>query len=344
MAADLVFAVDRERIDEQAHSAQAPHVMQPLFGPEPPEMPKPPPATEPKTSKDADAPTSATGVALGILIFVNVLVMLLCIVTMGNLGEMRTAITAIDAKVDAVDTKMSGITSVNQTCKDGFKRIEKDINTPHIPIPGMNVGQGEKIKIILAQDVDWPPYAFFASPPDGKFELAGFGNDVAHGLPTVCPHLEITTVQTKWDKCWDSGAIGVGLLDGHYHGCMTYTHTAGQRNRFLEFSNGLLKENKPAGLLVRLNPTTGKPLVSPQDNLSGKTVVDVVGWAPTADTFGIDENKCTKARFEGYTMKTPEELGVTLTGNANDDAMKALREGKADAIWYILFSLHPPAT
>jgi hypothetical protein len=94
--------------------------------------------------------------------------------------------------------------------------------------------------------------------------------------------------------------------------------------------------------------------VSPQDNLSGKTVVDVVGWgpprpvgahwAPTADTFGIVENKCTKARFEGYTMKTPKELGVTLTGNANDDAMKALREGKADAIWYILFSLHPPAT
>ena len=297
--------------------------------PVPPEMQKAamqPPATESK--KDADAPTSASTVALGILIFVNVLVMLLCIVTMGNLGEMREAIAVIEAKTSPLK---DDIKSVNDTCT----RVEADLKTPHIPIPGMNPGTGNKIKIILAQDVDWPPYAYFATPPEGDFVLAGFGNDIAHALDTVCPNLEITTVQTGWSQCWDGGKIGEGLLDGHYHGCMTYTHTVGERNRFVEFSNALLQDNKPAGLLVRLD-AAGKPLVSPQSDLSGKTIVDVVGWAPTADTLENVENKCTKTLFKGFTVKSPAELGVTESSNANDDAMKALRDGLADAIWYAL--------
>ena len=37
----------------------------------------------------------------------------------------------------------------------------------------------------------------------------------------------------------------------------------------------------------------------------GKKVVDVVGWAPTADTLALAENKCTKQRFQGYTIVQP---------------------------------------
>ena len=33
-------------------------------------------------------------------------------------------------------------------------------------------------------------------------------------------------------------------------GCMTYTHTYGARNRFMEFSRPILKDNKPAGILA----------------------------------------------------------------------------------------------
>lgn len=40
-------------------------------------------------------------------------------------------------------------------------------------------------------------------------------------------------------SCWDAGKVGQGLLDGHHHGCMTYTHTIGSRPRQLEFSNGV---------------------------------------------------------------------------------------------------------
>ena len=37
----------------------------------------------------------------------------------------------------------------------------------------------------------------------------------------------------------------------------------------------------------------------------GLKVVDVVGWAPTADTLALAENKCTKKRFTGFTMVKP---------------------------------------
>ena len=54
------------------------------------------------------------------------------------------------------------------------------------------------------------------------------------------------------------------------------THTKGERGRFLEFSNSILKDNKPAGLITRLN-VDGTPVVSPMSDLSGVKVVDVRG-------------------------------------------------------------------
>ena len=84
------------------------------------------------------------------------------------------------------------------------------------------------IKLVLAQDVDWPPYAYYSVPPEGDYTLAGFGRDVARGLSSVCPDLEVTTVQTKWSDCWSQGHIGGGLLGAHFHACMTYTHTKGE--------------------------------------------------------------------------------------------------------------------
>ena len=48
----------------------------------------------------------------------------------------------------------------------------------------------------------------------------------------------------------------------------------------------------------------------------GLKVVDVVGWAPTADTLALAENKCTKERFTGFTMVQP----TVTTANANNDA------------------------
>ena len=71
------------------------------------------------------------------------------------------------------------------------------------PLPGVMPGR-DKARLIFAQDIDYPPYAYLASPPEGDFTIAGFGHDVAMGLEQVCP-VEVTVVQTKWSDCWHEG-------------------------------------------------------------------------------------------------------------------------------------------
>jgi len=190
-------------------------------------------------------------------------------------------------------------------------------------LPGVRGGTARP-KIILAQDVDWPPYAYIGVPPESDYDVAGFGHDVAQGLESVCD-IDVVTSQTGWSDCWTAGKIGEGLKNGHYHGCMTYTHTAGARPRMLEFSEAILKDNKPAGILTRLD-ASGNPVVSPNSDLNGVNVVDVSGWAPTADTLAIVRNPCTGNYFSGFNMLSPASDG-------NDAAMAMLRDGSADAMW-----------
>mmetsp|Transcript_103366 Transcript_103366/g.126296 ORF Transcript_103366/g.126296 Transcript_103366/m.126296 type:complete len:346 (-) Transcript_103366:122-1159(-) len=192
-------------------------------------------------------------------------------------------------------------------------------------IPGIMPGK-DRPKIILAQDIDWPRYAYLGVPPESDYQVEGIGHDIAMGLEKVCD-INMTVVEMKWNKCWGNAIIGKGLEHGEAHGCMAYTHTFGARNRFMEFSKPILKDNKPAGLLVRL--VNGVPVVNGASNLNGLKVVDVVGWAPTADTLALAENKCTKQRFTGFTMVQPSQS----SDNKNNDALKALLDGEADAMW-----------
>ncbi len=212
-----------------------------------------------------------------------------------------------------------------RSIQEQINAVHMETVTPRILLPGYMPGVGLTTKLVLAQDVDWPPYAYFATPPEGAYTVAGFGNDVAKGLTTVCPHLEVTTVQTKWSDCWSNGAIGEGLLGAHYHACMTYTHTVGERNRFMEFSRAILQANKPAGLLTRLL-ADGTPVISPRSNLTGVRVVDVKGWAPTQDGLALVDNACTGERFQGFEMVEPP-------GDGNDVAMQMLLSGEVDAMW-----------
>lgn len=201
------------------------------------------------------------------------------------------------------------------------------------PIPGLMPGI-TKPRISLAVDVDYPPYAMMTVPPNGDYEIGGFGADVAKGLEEVCD-IEISVRQTLWSECWDGSnelntygqgpRAGIALEAGYFHGCMTYTHTTGVRNRWLEFSDGILQANKPAGILTRLNPD-GTPVISPNSDLSGFTIVDVAGWAPTADGLALVTNPCTGQRYSGYSMVTPPTSG-------NDAAMEMLMNGEADGMW-----------
>jgi len=190
-------------------------------------------------------------------------------------------------------------------------------------LPGVMPGLSRP-KITLAADIDWPPYAYLGVPPESDYDTAGIGHDIAKNLSTVCD-IDVTVAQTDWADCWSSEKIGIGLKDGHYHGCMTYTHTAGARPRMMEFTDAFLNDNKPAGILTRLD-SSGAPVISSTSDLSGVNVVDVNGWAPTADTLALVRNPCTGNLFSGYNMIVPPTVG-------NDAAMAMLMDGTADAMW-----------
>lgn len=168
----------------------------------------------------------------------------------------------------------------------------------------------------------------------------GFGKDIADGMnalgasdnTSACASIEIEVVQTAWSNCWDGSGptIGAALEDGSLDACTTYTHTKGIRNDFLDFSGGILDVNKAAGLITLLDED-GNPKVCGKSDLDGITVVDVSGWAPTADTIAFVMNKCTDSTYSNnYTMVSAEE---TDDLGPNDVAMKMLRDGEADAIF-----------
>jgi hypothetical protein len=125
-------------------------------------------------------------------------------------------------------------------------------------------------------------------------------------------------------SCWDSGKVGAGAADGHFHGCMTNTHTIGSRPRQVELlSNALLSDNTPAGLMTRL--VDGVPHVDGNWDLSGLTVGDVSGWAPTEDGIDAAVNKCTGARYSpAAVMASPNE-------SPDDAALNMLLDGTVDA-------------
>jgi len=178
-------------------------------------------------------------------------------------------------------------------------------------------------KLKLGQDTNYPPYA---TSEDGK--PTGFGHDVAIGMNTMCPDLDIEVVITKWAECWTPEGLGKGLEDGTLDACMTYTHTKGIRNDFADFSHGILEVNKAAGLLTMLDDN-GAPKVNGHDDLKGKNVVDVAGWAPTADGLDFVKNKCTGENYNGgYKM-----LMADGADNNNELALSWLYEGKADAMF-----------
>jgi len=116
---------------------------------------------------------------------------------------------------------------------------------------------------------------------------------------------------------------------------MTFTHLRGARNRFLEFSDPILDMNKPAGILSRL--VDGIPEVNGLSDLSGKTVAEVTGWAPTPDTLALSTNKCNMKPFVNFTIISPP---VPTHANANDVALKMLLDRKVDAVWIYADQAH----
>jgi hypothetical protein len=205
-------------------------------------------------------------------------------------------------------------------------------------IPGMMPGTTHP-RILLGIDVDYPPYATLVYPGEYANDtiVGGFGPDIAKALEGVCD-IEVTTIQAGWAECWTDGHIGDSLLAGYYHGCQTYTHTIGARNRYMEFSTPILDLNKECGFIAMLDDD-GNPVVSPTSDLSEYVVVDVTGWAPTADTVSVLQNDCNGGAFfkvDELTMLGSgdiESCDGDYCTNENDKALKMLMNGQAHAIY-----------
>ena len=180
-------------------------------------------------------------------------------------------------------------------------------------------------KIILAQDIDYPPYAY-QNVANGT--LMGIAHDIAVGMSAMCDDLEIEVVETRWSDCWTPEGLGELLENGTIDACMTYTHTRGLRPQFADFSYGILAVNKAAGLLTLLDEN-GQPKVTGHDDLSGKKIVDVGGWAPTSDGLDYVENKCTGTNYSS----NYELLIANGAVNNNDLALSMLLDGTADAMF-----------
>jgi ABC-type amino acid transport substrate-binding protein len=176
----------------------------------------------------------------------------------------------------------------------------------------------------LAQDVNYPPYAF-KDPETGVLE--GYGHDIAVGMNAMCDDLDIEVVQVLWSDCWTPTGLGGKLDSGEVDACMTYTHTKGLRNEFADFSWGILDVNKAAGLMSKLE--NGKPKVTGHDDLAGKIVADVAGWAPTADGLDFVTNKCTGEHYSpNYNL-----MMAGSSDNNNDLALDWLLDGTVDAVF-----------
>jgi len=179
------------------------------------------------------------------------------------------------------------------------------------------------VTLKIGQDDNYPPYAYRNATTG---ELAGFGKDIADGLTATCTDLTIEVVHANWSDCWSSaggGALGGKIVDGTLDACMTYSHTRGVRDDLADFSGAILDDNKAAGLMTLLEG--GVPKVNGLNDLAGLTIIDVGGWAPTADGLSFVTNKCTG---QGYSANL-----TVVVGDGNDAAMSMLRNGAGDAVF-----------
>ena len=97
---------------------------------------------------------------------------------------------------------------------------------------------------------------------------SGFTVDLASAACAVCS-LRCEFVLSDTQDCWTSGGYpGPGLSAGHVDGCLAYSDTA-RRRLGVAFSDAVSKP-RPAGILTRLDPDTGAPVVTPSSDLSDK--------------------------------------------------------------------------
>ena len=85
-------------------------------------------------------------------------------------------------------------------------------------------------------------------------------------------------------------------------------------------------------MLVHLDEN-GDPSVTGMDDLKGKTIIDVAGWAPSADALKFLTNHCTGKPYATDDINVLVADVDETSDNPNDVAMRMLHHGEGDAIF-----------
>ena len=247
-------------------------------------------ATQTAAAKSKRAPRFKE-VLVGVVLLLQIASLATIGVTLHESERRSDEIAALSSKVD--ETSLSTLresarrsdeiaalsSKVDETARSISADVEAQIrlDLPAVgPISSVKPSNKSRPHLIMAMDIDYPPYAYTRQPPyknkHALDEVVGVGADMITALGEHCG-FDVTITQAHWSDCWDAGEIGAGLREGWYHGCMTFTHAAGMRNRFLDFTGSWAVPNKPAGLITRL--VNGVPHINGQDDLAGRTIVDV---------------------------------------------------------------------
>ncbi|KAL1504952.1 hypothetical protein AB1Y20_008719 [Prymnesium parvum] len=224
----------------------------------------------------------------------------------------------------------------NECCGE---TLAKDVNTGVVPlheadppVPGVLQGKAGA-RVLLGLAPDYPPYTSWAGTP---LELTGYMVDLGKLMHPMC-NVEVEFILSPWSECWTSKPsalyfpevneyVGQSIYRGYVHGCTAYTHTKGERTLSLEFTDSVLGGLKTAGILTRLDDS-GNPIISPSVyNYSGIKLGDVAGWAPTADTFLYNTNRCAGKKFI-------KEDAILTVADGNGPAIAALLDGTFDALY-----------
>ena len=263
-------------------------------------LPAEAPATDTPVGAPADAPAAdttqvnttqvnTTQVKTGPR-FVVVLVSVVLLLQVASLATIGVTLHESERRSDEIAALASKVeiaalsSKVDETARSISADVEAQIrlDRPTVgPISSVRPSNKSRPHVIMAMDIDYPPYAYtretHPGPPFSDThaldEVVGVGADMIKALGEHCG-FDVTITQAHWSDCWAAGEIGAGLREGWYHGCMTFTHAAGMRNRYLDFTESWAEPNKPAGLITRLD-SNGVPHIKGKDDLAGLTIVDV---------------------------------------------------------------------
>jgi hypothetical protein len=197
-------------------------------------------------------------------------------------------------------------------------------------IPGYTPGVGEVPRILVGIDL-WSPWALI-DPADGG-NLKGFLPDFVEMMNDICTDIDINWIHTGWGDCFaepdGNSWVGGDIKNGAIHACAGYTHTGGTRNRLFEFSHAVTRPSMRTGGFISRLKADGTPEIPATSDLKGVKVVDVAGWAPTADNIQMATNDCSGGATFAYT----DIVFVPAGTEGNKAAMAKLKSKEADIIW-----------